>query len=79
MFDQGNRMSSATGKATYGYDGLGHRVSTVGTDGVNRVSVYTQGGQLLYTRSTSAPLTAGTKYIYLGRHQVSEVKAAGAN
>jgi YD repeat-containing protein len=79
VFDQGNRMTSALGTATYAYDGLGHRVSTVGTDGVNRVSVYTQGGQLLYARSTSVPLTTGTKYIYLGRHQVAEVKAAGAN
>lgn len=79
VFDQGNRLKSATGKATYGYDGLGHRASTVGTDGVNRVSVYTQGGQLLYLRSTSAPLAAGTRYIYLGRHQIAEVKAAGAN
>ena len=79
VFDQGNRLKSATGKATYAYDGLGHRVSTVGVDGINRVSVYTQGGQLLYTRATSVPLAAGTKYIYLGRHQVAEVKAAGAN
>jgi YD repeat-containing protein len=79
VFDQGNRMTSATGTASYAYDGLGHRVSTVGTDGVNRVSVYTQGGQLLYLRATSVPLATGTKYIYLGRHQVAEVKAAGAN
>jgi YD repeat-containing protein len=79
VFDQGNRMKSATGIASYVYDGLGHRTSTVSTDGVNRVSVYTQAGQLLYLRSTSVPLAAGTKYIYLGRHQVAEVKAAGAN
>ena len=79
VFDQGNRMQSAAGVATYAYDGLGHRVSTVGLDGVNRVSVYTQGGQLLYMRSTSVPLATGTKYIYLGRHQIAEVKAARAN
>jgi YD repeat-containing protein len=79
VFDQGNRLKSATGKATYAYDGLGHRVSTVGADGVNRVAVYTQDGVLLYTRATSVPLTTGTRYIYLGRHQVAEVKAAGAN
>lgn len=79
VFDQANRLKSATGKATYAYDGLGHRTSTVGVDGINRVSVYTQGGQLLYLRATSVPLVAGTKYIYLGRHQVAEVKAAGAN
>jgi YD repeat-containing protein len=79
VFDQGNRLRSATGKVTYAYDGLGHRASTVGADGVNRVSVYTQGGRLLYLRATSAPLAAGTRYIYLGRHQIAEVKAAGAN
>lgn len=72
-------LKSTTSKATYAYDGLNHRASTVGTDGVNRVSVYTQDGQLLYLRATSAPLPAGTRYIYLGRHQIAEVKAAGAN
>lgn len=79
VFDQGNRMKSATGKATYGYDGLGHRFTVVGTDGANRVQVYSQEGQLLYVRSTAVPLAAGTRYIYLHRHQVAEVKAAGAN
>lgn len=79
VFDQGNRMKSATGKATYGYDGLGHRFTVVGTDGVNRVQVYSQEGQLLYVRNTSLPLATGTKYIYLHRHQIAEVKAAGAN
>jgi uncharacterized protein RhaS with RHS repeats len=79
VFDQANRMKSATGTASYAYDGLGHRTSTVGSDGVNRVAVYAQCGQLLYLRSTSVPLAAGTKYIYLGRHQVAEIKAAGAN
>jgi hypothetical protein len=74
-----DRMSSATGKATYGYDGLGHRFTVVGTDGVNRVQVYSQEGQLLYVRNTALPLATGTKYIYLHRHQIAEVKAAGAN
>jgi YD repeat-containing protein len=79
LFDVANRMKQATGKATYAYDGWGRRVSVVGTDGVNRVAIYSQAGQLLYLRSTSVPLAAGTKYIYLGRHQVAEIKAAGAN
>lgn len=78
-FDQGNRMTSAAGKATYGYDGLGHRFTTVGTDSVNRVQVYSQEGQLMYTRATNVALAAGTKYIYLHRHEIVEVKAAGAN
>jgi YD repeat-containing protein len=78
-FDQGNRMTSAAGKATYGYDGVGHRFTSVGPDGVNRVQVYSQEGQLMYTRATNVPLAAGTKYIYLNRHEIVEVKAAGAN
>ena len=71
VFDQGNRMTSATGRATYAYDGLGHRFSTVGSDGVNRVQIYTQAGQLLYTAPSAG---VGTNYIYLGRHQIAEVK-----
>jgi RHS repeat-associated protein len=74
VFDQGNRMSSATGKATYGYDGLGHRVSVVGSDIVNRVQIYSQGGQMLYAGPTG---TTGTKYIYLRSHVIAEVGAAG--
>ncbi|MES2019021.1 MAG: BPSL0067 family protein [Pseudomonadota bacterium] len=73
-FDQGNRMKSATGRATYGYDGLGHRVSVVGTDSVNRVQVYTQAGQMLYIGATGG---AGTKYIYLNNHVLAEVGSNG--
>ena len=70
-FDLANRMSQADGRATYRYDGLGRRFSVVGTDGVNRVHVYSQAGQLLYVAPTGA---AGTKYIYLNNHQIAEVK-----
>jgi RHS repeat-associated protein len=69
-FDQGNRLTSAAGLATYGYDGLGHRFTVVGTDGVNRVQVYSQEGQLLYVAPTSG---AGTKYVYMHNHVVAEV------
>jgi RHS repeat-associated protein len=72
VFDLGNRLQSATGKGTYAYDGLGHRVSAVGTDGVNRVLVYSQDGQLLFSRVTTLPITAGTKYIYLHKHVIAE-------
>jgi hypothetical protein len=78
-FDIGNRLSSAAGKATYVYDGHGRRFSVVGTDGINRVQVYSQAGQILYMRGTGVPLNTGTKYIYLNRHQIAEVKATGAN
>jgi len=71
QFDLANRMTAAPGRATYVYDGLGRRASVVGTDGVNRVQVYSQAGQLLYTAPSGA---AGTKYIYLHNHQIAEVK-----
>lgn len=46
-------LSSTSTRQTAAYDGLGHRASTVGTDGVDLVSVYTQGGQLLYLHAPS--------------------------
>jgi YD repeat-containing protein len=73
-FDLGNRMTSATGKATYAYDGQGRRFSIIGNDGVNRIQVYSQEGQLLYASSTSQSPRTGTKYIYLHKHLVAEVK-----
>jgi hypothetical protein len=74
VFDQGNRIQQVTGKATYIYDGWGRRTSVVGTDGVNRVQVYSQDGQILYMKPTSA---AGTKYIYLHKHVIAEVAPNG--
>jgi RHS repeat-associated protein len=73
-FDLANRMTGATGKATYAYDGLGHRISVVGTDGVNRVQVYSQGGQLLYVKATNT--STATKYVYLHNHVLAEVNGA---
>jgi RHS repeat-associated protein len=71
VFDMGNRLKSATGKGTYAYDGLGHRVSVVGTDGVNRIHVYSQEGKLLFAKPSNT--TAGTKYIHLHNHVIAEV------
>jgi hypothetical protein len=76
-FDVGNRLTQATGKGTYRYDGLGHRVSVVGTDNVNRIQVYSQEGQLLYAAPTTVPLASGNKYIYLHNHLIAEQSAAG--
>ena len=70
-FDQGNRMTAAVGRATYAYDGLGHRFSTVGADGVNTLQIYTQDGKLLYS---GPPAGGGSKYIYLNNHVIAEVK-----
>jgi hypothetical protein len=70
-FDQSNRLTAAASRATYAYDGLGHRVSTVGTNGVNTIQIYTQDGKLLYS---GPPGSSGTKYIYLNNHVIAEVK-----
>jgi hypothetical protein len=69
-FDQANRMTSAAGRATYIYDGLGRRVSSVGNDSVNRVQVYSQVGQLMWSGAAG---TVGTKYIYLHKHAIVEL------
>jgi YD repeat-containing protein len=70
FFDYGNRLTNS-GVATYRYDGHGRRVSVLGTDGVNRVQVYSQDGHLLYATSGTS---AATKYIYLHNHVIAEVK-----
>jgi RHS repeat-associated protein len=70
VFDLGNRLRSAPGKGTYAYDGLGHRVSVVGVDGVNRIQVYSQDGKLLYVKPSNAP--TGTRYIHLHNHVIAE-------
>jgi RHS repeat-associated protein len=71
VFDLGNRLKSAAGKGTYAYDGLGHRVSVVGTDGVNRIHVYSQEGHLLFVKPSNA--SAGTKYVHLHGHVIAEI------
>jgi RHS repeat-associated protein len=74
VFDVGNRMSSATGKATYTYDGHGRRVKVVESNGTSRIQVYDQAGQLRYAVQTGGPNPAvTTKYIYLNRHMLAEV------
>ncbi len=74
-FDQGNRMTGATGMHNYVYDGLGHRVRGTAADGTVTVSVYSPDGQLLYTTRRGGPNpAASTQYIYLHKHQIAEVK-----
>ncbi|MDQ1835504.1 RHS repeat-associated core domain-containing protein [Massilia sp. CCM 9029] len=77
VFDQANRLTSAPGRGSYIYDGLGHRVSVIGTDGLNEIQVYSQDGKMLYTRPTSVALGGGTKFIYLHNHVIAESSAAG--
>lgn len=64
-------MTAADSRATYAYDGLGHRFSTVGTDGVSTIQLYTQDGKLLYSGPSGG---SGTKYINLNNHVIGEVK-----
>jgi hypothetical protein len=75
VFDLGNRLKSAPNRDTYVYDGFGRRVQTTAVDGTVTVSVYSPGGQLLYTRRSGGPNpAASTEYIYLHQHQIAEVK-----
>lgn len=69
-FDLANRMYEATFKGTYKYDGFGRRISIVGTDGVNRINVYSQEGKLMYAGIAGA--TSGINYVYLHNHLVAE-------
>lgn len=74
VFDQGNRLRSATGKASYNYDGLGRRVKIANTDGSTRIQVYSAAGQLLYaTQSGGSSPASSTKYIYLRHGMIAEV------
>ncbi len=68
VFDRANRLTAATGKESYTYDGWGRRVSVTNTaSGARRYMLYSQGGQLRYESSTdkTGALTT-TEYVYLG-------------
>lgn len=73
VFDQGNRLSSATGKATYVYDGWGHRVKEAKTDGSTVIQVYSRDGQLLYgSTATGVAAPVESRYLYLNGHLLAE-------
>ena len=77
-FDLGNRLMSATGKASYNYDGLGRRTRITQADGTIKLQIYSQAGQILYGVQSGGPNAAATaavtKYIYLGTREIAEVK-----
>jgi YD repeat-containing protein len=75
VFDRGNRMSAATGKASYSYDGLGHRTRVIGTDGSRRLQLYSPAGQLLYATQNAigGKPASTTNYIYLHHGLIAEV------
>ena len=74
-FDLANRMSSATGKASYSYDGMGHRTKMLASDGSTRLQIYSQAGQLWYATqsATGGKPASTTNYIYLHRGLIAEV------
>ncbi|MDY7537165.1 hypothetical protein QN372_03465 [Undibacterium sp. RTI2.1] len=74
IFDQGNRMTSATSKADYVYDALGHRLRVNHVDGTSQLQIYSPAGQLLTIQQTGGPNNGKqTNYIYLNRHVIAEV------
>jgi YD repeat-containing protein len=74
-FDQGNRLRSATGKASYNYDGLGRRVKIANNDSSSTIQVYSAAGQLLY--GMQKPIFGSavtTKYVYLRHGLIAEAQ-----
>ncbi|GJI96014.1 hypothetical protein RugamoR57_27320 [Duganella caerulea] len=76
-FDMANRMTSATGKASYVYDGLGRRVATTRTDNTKQIQIYTQDGLLVYaTNQVGAGAVTETRYGYLNGSLIAELGIA---
>lgn len=74
VFDIGNRLTRATAKADYSYDGHGRRVWVRYADNSTRLQFYSQAGQLLYGHHSGQGIT---KYVYLGDKLIAEVTASG--
>ena len=72
LFDAGNRLL-ASGSASYAYDGLGRRTVQNGTDGRQRVQMYSQDGQLLYgIYKPPGGVASAIRYVYLGGKLIAE-------
>jgi RHS repeat-associated protein len=79
-FDEANRLKQTTGIETYTYDGLGRRTSINGSNGVNRVHVYDQAGQLLWWVQTQGTTTQLIRYVYLGKTPIAATSStSGTN
>ncbi|MFO1327129.1 MAG: RHS repeat-associated core domain-containing protein [Rubrivivax sp.] len=72
-FDIANRMASATGVASYLYDGLGRRAWSAMADGRTTLRVYGQSGRLLLTQDS---VRGTTFHIHLGSRVVAETNSA---
>ena len=76
-FDQGNRLvlaqKNGSTVATYAYDGLGRRLYASGT-GIqpSRTTLYSQGGQMLFSSSQQGLSITNTRYVYLGGKLIAE-------
>ena len=71
-------MVTASGVASYAYDGLGRRVYASGLNPQpSRTTVYGQGGQLFFSNSQQNALTTSTRYVYLGGKLIAEDGTAG--
>jgi RHS repeat-associated protein len=75
-FDLGNRMVTANTVASYTYDGWGRRISVTGSNGLYRVQVYSNAGQLLYSHSQQGLSSWLTRYIYLGGKLIAETDSS---
>lgn len=54
VFDLADRLTQATGKATYSYDGFGRRTRVAENSGTSRVQMYDHSGQLRYASCTGS-------------------------
>jgi YD repeat-containing protein len=74
-FDLANRITSALGKASYRYDGLGHRSKINFADGSTRLQIYSPAGQLLFANQSASSTGPArrTWYIYLRQNLIAEV------
>lgn len=68
-FDIGNRLVSATGKASYGYDGHGRRAWVAYANGSWKMQFYSQDGKLLFARHSTQ---GDSRNFYLGNRLVAE-------
>ncbi|MDO9073102.1 MAG: RHS repeat-associated core domain-containing protein [Rubrivivax sp.] len=74
VFDIGNRMRSATGKATYAYDGHGRRNLVWFAGGGYLHQAYTKDGKLRFAWGSSQ---GGRRHVYLGNRLIAETTDGG--
>lgn len=74
VFDVGNRMRSATGKASYAYDGHGRRNLMWFTGGGYMHQAYTRDGKLRFAWRSSQ---GGRRHVYLGDRLIAETTEGG--